>query len=731
MLHALQREGLHFIYNSQLVAADLRVQQEPRARAGAALAREVLAQHDLALSEVAPQVYAIVRQPRRASRFAEPKPPESKLGPTLEEVVVQASRYTLAPVQPNASHTFLTHDQLTALPRLGDETLRTVQRLPGASANGFSSLAAIRGGDPSETAILLDGLRLYEPFHFKNFLQPVSLLDSRALSQVDVYAGGFPVEYGERMSAVVDAHSVHPTGPAYRELGLSLFHASGLFSTAFDDDRARVLVSARRSNLGELAQLSETDFGKPTYADGFLRLDYQAHPATVLRLNMLGSHDRITAQTSSQQESSRAEYHNYYSWGTLTHQWPRAGTSQVMASYTRVSNERSGRVDDPGHRVAQVRDFRKFQILGLRVDHRFPEMSAFEHRTGAEVRSLDAAYSYRSDVAFEAGYPFPEYPATATSRRTSLQPDGSESMAYWDTRWHFMPQWTLAAGLRVETQTYDHSGDSAQWSPRVNVLFELSPRTRWRASWGIFQQAQAINELQVEDGVESFYRAQRAEHAILSFEHTFGDRLDLRIEAYQKDYDDPTPHFENALDPLKLLPEAEFDRVRVAPESARVRGAEVLLNLRETRGWSAWLGYAWARAEDRIDGRNVPRSWDQRHAVTAGLRWSRAAWDLAITDSYHSGWPTTPVRMSGATAVLGRRNTERLGAFNSLDFRLTRTLQLSRGHLDVFLEATNLLSRKNPCCSEYSFEEGDEPQLVRETDEWLPLVPSFGVLWRY
>jgi hypothetical protein len=34
-----------------------------------------------------------------------------------------------------------------------------VQRLPGVAANGFSSIAAIRGGVPNETAIVLDGLR--------------------------------------------------------------------------------------------------------------------------------------------------------------------------------------------------------------------------------------------------------------------------------------------------------------------------------------------------------------------------------------------------------------------------------------------------------------------------------------------------------------------------------------------------------------------------------------------
>lgn len=735
VLHSLQPQGLSFIYNSQLVPDSLRVLREPRARDGLALASEVLDQHGLALSEVAPRIYTIIAQPRgkTTATTADAAPPRASVATPVEEVVVQASRYTLAAAGLNASHTFLTHDQLNALPRLGDESLRAVQHLPGASSNGFSSVAAMRGGDPGETAILLDGLRLYEPFHLKNFLSPVSLLDSRALAQVDVYSGGFPVQYGERMSAIIDAHTVRPQDSRYVELGLSLFHASGLASAAFDDERGHVLISGRRSNLGELASLAEEDFGRPRYADALLRVDYQLSSATMLSWHTLASDDRITAKTSSNHERARAEYNNYYTWAALTHQWARWGTTQVIGSYTHVHNERSGSIEDFGRRTALIDDARKFDVAGLRIDHRFAPLTAFEHRFGVEVRRLKGQYDYRSNVQFAADYPFPGYPANQISRLSKLDPDGYESMGYWDTRWHFAPRWTLEAGLRVETQTYDHSGDPEQWSPRLNVLYELSPRTRWRASWGRFYQAQTINELQVEDGVDHFYPAQSATHSILSFEHSFNERFDVRIEAYQKDYDNPNPRFENALDPLELLPEAEFDRVRVDPDSARVRGLEVLLNLREMNGWSAWFGYAWTRAEDRIDGKDVPRSWDQRQAFTAGLRWSRGPWDFSLTDTYHSGWPTTAVQFENGIAVLGLRNAERLGAYNAVDFRLTRTLPLPRGVLDVFIEASNALSRANPCCSEYSVENDSDgtPQLDHDTDDWLPLVPSFGVLWRY
>ena len=83
--------------------------------------------------------------------------------------------------------------------------------------------------------------------------------------------------------------------------------------------------------------------------------------------------------------------------------------------------------------------------------------------------------------------------------------------------------------------------------------------------------------------------------------------------------------------------------------------------------------------------------------------------------------------------MLGPRNAARYAAFNSVDMRLTRTFALPRGQLDAYLEVTNALSRENPCCSEYTLSTGTDGAAIlnRETDSWLPLVPSFGVLWRY
>ena len=654
----------------------------------------------------------------------------------LEEIVVHASRYRLT-ADLASSDAVLTQADITNMPRLGDETLRAVQRLPGFATNGFSSLGSVRGGEPNETAIVLDGLRLYEPFHLKNFLSPISLLDSRVIDSMEVYSGGFPVIYGERMSAIIEASSIEPAPTRYYEAGLSLFHASVLASAPFADGRGHALVSGRRSNASELARFSEEEIGKPAYFDAFGKLEYQASDSTRLSFNALAAGDRITAFKDSGRQQARAEYRNEYTWGTLEHDWSDASSTRVILSYTDVNNERRGEVTDPGRRVAQVRDIRNFHVIGLRADHRFDGFG-LDHRAGFEVRRLWGRYDYASDVTFAAGFPFPDSPGSQLQRTAQPKPDGFESATWWDSRLTLGSRWTLLAGLRFDTQTFDGSDDAAQVAPRLNVLYDLSATTRLRASWGRFFQAQGINELQVEDGVEHFHQAQHADHVIVSLDHQLATGLDLRIEAYRKSYRDLNPRFENLFNPLSLLPETEFDRVMIDPDSARAEGVEAMLRWDSQGRWRGWFAYAWSQTRDRVDGRNVARRWDQTHAVSLGVTWASGPWTATVTDSFHTGWPTT--RLSLVTTadgtqqfVIGERNAQRMDYYNSLDLRLTRTFVLPRGALDVFVEASNALFRENPCCVDYTVTRLDDGSaaLSENIDNWLPLVPSIGVLWRY
>src|SRR5262249_48351105 len=150
---------------------------------------------------------------------------------------------------------------------------------------------------------------------------------------------------------------------------------------------------------------------------------------------------------------------------------------------------------------------------------------------------------------------------------------------------------TAEVGLRWDRQTYGNIEADTQLSPRLNLLYDLREGTRLRAGWGRYFQPQAIDELQVQDGVDRVFSAQRNDQTILSFEQDLAHEIQLRIEAYRKQYAHLMTRFENVFDQLRLLPELQPDRTSVSPSSAVAKGVEILLSRRSPGPWNWWASY--------------------------------------------------------------------------------------------------------------------------------------------
>jgi len=736
VLHEWQGRGLNLVYNDQLVSPALRVQQEPSADAGVSLLNEVLAPHGLKLQEVSTGVWSVVRVVGAGDAARGTFAGARAVSP-LDTVVVTASRYVLASDEIGVS-TLLVQDDLRALPKLADDSLRAVHRLPGAASNGLSGLAHIRGGEENETEIVFDGMPFAEPSHLRNFFSPVSVFDAEVIGAMDVYAGGFPVNYGDRMSAVIDVRSIVPPADGLREIGASFYHSGGLAGGAFDDERGRWLLSGRRSNLADMIDLIGSEAGKPRYLDSYSKVEYNFSPVTTGSLHLLVANDDLRVNNPDETEFSKVGDRSFYLWGTAEHRWSEQLFGQVRLSYTNIDKDREGTVADPGERSGFVQDHRSFNATNLSLQLQQGDDQLL-FRYGLEAGLSGAHYLYASSLDVAAGVPFPASPASLVIRQSSVQPAGNQLGAFASSRWRITDQLTAELGLRWDNQTWSKADGSGQLSPRVNLRYDPGERTQLRASWGRFYQAQGINELQVEDGIETFYPAQRAEHLILSAEHALPNLIHIRLEAYYKDYAKLRPRFENMFDPVVLIPELQTDWVEVPASSGSARGIEFLLNRRGVGPWAWSLSYAWSQADDHIDGEEVPRSWDQRHSFNGTVNWISGAWEVTLAGTWHSGWPTTEVSLGptppgGEPPVeIGERNAGHFAAFTSVDLRVGHTFKLENSELLGYLEATNLLWQQNPCCVEYPVQgAGGGPYTLQPTvNDWIRFAPNIGVLWRF
>ena len=734
----LERRGLAVLYSSDLVRPWMKVAAEPTASDPAGVLEEILRPHGLTARSGPGGLLLVVRQPR----VAQARPTRLSAGyaetaASLEEVVVTTSRYRLdsLPVMP----ILLESADLGLLPDLGDDPLRATARLPGAAAGDLSAKSNLRGGEVDETLVRFDGLRLFNPFHFKDFQSIFSTIDPAIVRGIEVYTGAFPASYGDRMSGVISIDSLSAANAPQGELALSLYNTSARFARSFDEGRGEWLLSARRSNLDTVLDLANEDRGEPGYTDMYGRLGYQITAALALTGSALRFDDDLELNDTDFEETAVATYRDAYYWLRLDYETGPDLRGSVLLARSELDSDRSGSVDQPGIASGELTDQRRFSIESVQTDWSLARSNSLAFVFGAEWRHMDGHYDYRDHADYDVLFATPGAPQDASRDRIiSVAPSGDQFGAYASVRAQPEESVVLDLGLRWDHQTLSDDGADAL-SPRASVLWLLGDRTSVRAAWGRYFQAQTINELQVPDGVDEFLPPQRADHWVAGIEYQHPAEIDLRLEVYRKEYTRLRPRYENLLNAAVLLPELKPDRVRIAPESAEAHGVELSVS-RETEAplrW--WLMYSWASARDEFAEMESDRSWDQAHAFGAGLAWRTTQWELSLAGRYHSGWPTTALTLAATDPMpivaTGPRNADRLGDYRSFDARIARTFTFDdASELTFFFEVTNLFNENNECCVEFEITDDDEDGesiLEVEPVHTLPALPSLGLVWRF
>src|SRR5690606_13184247 len=120
----------------------------------------------------------------------------------LKKVLVRAQR---APKRSLGKST-VSAKLIKRMPGLAEaDVIRSIQGLPGVvSSSDFSTKIYVRGGGSDQNLILLDNAVVYSPVHFFGLFSTFLV---EGIDEVNFYKGGFPPEYGNRLSSVLDIRS--------------------------------------------------------------------------------------------------------------------------------------------------------------------------------------------------------------------------------------------------------------------------------------------------------------------------------------------------------------------------------------------------------------------------------------------------------------------------------------------------------------------------------------------
>ncbi|MDX1518389.1 MAG: Plug domain-containing protein, partial [Woeseiaceae bacterium] len=430
VIEELRAAGNEIAYSSRLVPPGLVVEREPGSAGPLNALLEILSAHGLTLESADDGVFLVVRKPVAAA---------SKRGPVaanradrIENITVSASRYEISR-DVTTSQFRLDQRTIQNMPDVGEDPIRITQRLPGAAASGASARAHFRGGEQSEVGIILNGQRLFDPFHIRDYQNIFSAIDSRAISGVEVFTGGFPVRFGDRMSGLVVMESIDTDKPRHTEIGLSVFNTSFLHSGSTSDKQW--LFSARRGNLDLVI---DKKFGRPAYYDVFSRFAMDLGERTSVSANVLYADDIVTVVLETdpaELEEARSNTRNAQAWLQVDNVWSDKLTSHTSLSLTDYRNQRDGTTNDPEKTVATVHDERDIRQVGFRQDWRFQPSDTHFIQWGFSVTSSSADYAYRGEAEYFGLPALYRNQPSQVSRTLNASPDGASYALYVADKW--------------------------------------------------------------------------------------------------------------------------------------------------------------------------------------------------------------------------------------------------------------------------------------------------------
>jgi outer membrane receptor protein involved in Fe transport len=719
LLQDLRRTGVDILYSSELVPSGLAERQPRPDSPPLERARLALADHGLELRAITPDRLVVVARP---PPLPEPVPaPEEP----MDEVSVYASRYAIGADLGGSQRLSATDIEL--VPGSHDDALRAVRSLPGIASNA-SGRPYIRGSLSEDILVQYDGITLIDPFHFKNFQSLISAIDPAVIDSVEVFSGGFPVQYGRRSGGVIDIAAPSVSSGYEHRASLSLLTA-GISSIGRSESLPlEWVMSLRRSTL-DMIDPVEDAFGTPQFGDSLGRVRWITDNGSwTAGWLLLDDRLRLGDAEEGDEETATARYRDEYVWLTRQQKFGDALQSRTSIVTTSADRGREGQLSQSGVASGQLDETRAFNGLDLSTDWSYRRSSTSTYTFGAAIGSTRAAYRYVRSSEFS-----PEV-AAAFGRDTSELLEYSSSpkvvnlsvYAANRRRWdHFEAE----LGLRVDAQRYERNGNHSQISPRLNLRYDLRDDVRLYASAGRFTQPQHVEEWRVEEAQQRPDAAQVSIHTILGAEYEFEAGGHLGVEAYTKRWTTPVAYFDNLIDNFALLPDLAPDRVRIVPLESEASGLELRVKRPFGERLTGWGTLAWARvADDFPGGGDVRRSWDQPLSLNVGLSWSNSRATLSALGGWHRGWPRTPT--SFEPLQYGLRNSRRWGNFVSLDLRGSWLWQFARGDLSVVLDVTNAFNRHNECC--LSLEAAPPPATLQgEVDHWLPTIVNLGFTWRW
>ena len=631
----------------------------------------------------------------------------------------------------------LERSQLTTVPGTFGDPIRVIQTLPGLARTPLSTgFLLIRGSNPDDSGVFIDGHRVPQLFHF---LGGPSILNAEFLDKIELYPGGFPARYGRSIGGVVsvETRSAKSDG-VHGSADIDLLDSGAYVRTSVGKNGA-VAVAGRRSYLNFLlpAFLPEQDAGDvlivvPVYFDYQARYDHDLGAEGRASVFAIGSGDRLDVLSANQEDEEFFNLNSEINFFRIIGSYKRPITDQIELTISPAWGRDS--ILFEGSQMDGQAPAISFEARQNVVSYRMGARGRLNERmfidTGIDIESRVTTYEAfaPNDIGIEADSDDVNLESEDIIRSTDAYQYGLHADVAVD-----LDKLRVIPGVRFDGNLLGgHHRVSVD--PRIVARYKLHPAWVAKGYVGVFHQPPQPEALDVDFGNPEL-GVERAIHYGLGAEWQPAQHWKIDGEVYYIDRQNQVG-FTNDLrmDPAT----GELERINfLNTRVGSTYGFEVLIKREVTRNMFGWLSYTLSRSvttRDPAETKEVLTPFDQTHNLNAVFSYKLdSGWELGARFRLTTGRPDTAVIGGTFDAdegaydpVEGEFRAVREATFHQLDVRAEKTWVFDTWRFGTYLDVQNLYNAENPEATQFDYRFRESAPV-----RGIPILPTIGVRGRF
>lgn len=538
---------------------------------------------------------------------------------TVGEVVISAAKdaYEREVKSPQMSQIHLDARRLNMIPTIAGEPdlMKVVQLLPGVTKGGEGTTSIlVRGGDPDQNLILLDEAVVYNVSHLFGFF---SVFNPDALKDLTVIKGGFPAQYGGRLSSVLDITMNEGNLKQYHlKGGIGILSSRLTFEGPIVKDKGSFSISGRRTYLDRIFAL----FNQPVpyyFYDVNAKANYKLSEKDRLYFSTYLGDDVLYTpeiEEADDPENAFGETNFGFRLGNITStlRWNHLFSERLFSNtsliFTRFNYNIRGQIGD--NRIFVGSDVTD---IGLKLDYGYFLSPGHTLRFGGQI----IQHRFRPNVVSAQG------DISQFIEDQEVDPLGATELAgYIQHEWQATENLRVNYGARLSASLVPNKVYGGI-EPRASAVWTLSDKHSVKLGYArMMQYLHLVSSSTVALPTDLWYpvtervKPQSAHQIAISYtRHLEGIQTLLTVESYYKRMQNLTEYREGA----NLILNDNFE-AELLQGNGEAYGWEVLLKRDEGR-LNGWIGYTLAFSKRFFDelngGEPFWSKYDRRHDLAA------------------------------------------------------------------------------------------------------------------